>query len=193
MRILVLSPHTDDAQLGAGGSVARWVREGHDVYEMCFSFVETLGDEWRAAMKLLGVREYDHMDIPPRHFPAHRQEILERMVIAAKENWDWVLCPSTYDTHQDHEVIRAEAFRAFKAGTLVGYELPWNCISTSATMFTVLQYEDVVAKRDACKCYKSQVHRSYASPVTITNWASTTGMRFHTKYAEAFEVIRLKV
>ena len=31
MRILVVAPHCDDAELSMGGTVARFVSEGHDV------------------------------------------------------------------------------------------------------------------------------------------------------------------
>ena len=40
-RVLVLSPHTDDGELGAGGTIARFLDEGKDVYYIAFSGCET--------------------------------------------------------------------------------------------------------------------------------------------------------
>lgn len=37
MNVLVLAAHPDDEVLGCGGSIARFVREGHDVRVMCFT------------------------------------------------------------------------------------------------------------------------------------------------------------
>ena len=38
-RALVLSPHTDDAELGCGGTIAKLVEEGWDVHVIYFSAV----------------------------------------------------------------------------------------------------------------------------------------------------------
>lgn len=36
-KVLVLSPHPDDGKLGAGGTIAKFVEEGKDVYYIAFS------------------------------------------------------------------------------------------------------------------------------------------------------------
>ena len=46
-KILVLAPHTDDGEFGCGGSVARVIREGKDVYYAAFSTAEeSVPDPW---------------------------------------------------------------------------------------------------------------------------------------------------
>ena len=35
--ILCLSPHTDDIEIGMGGTVSRLVREGHKIFYIAFS------------------------------------------------------------------------------------------------------------------------------------------------------------
>jgi len=64
-RILVLAPHTDDGEFGCGGSVARFVDEGKEVYYAAFSTAEEsvpepwpkdiLKTEVREATKRLGI------------------------------------------------------------------------------------------------------------------------------------------
>ena len=64
-RVLVLSPHTDDGELGAGGTIARWIGEGKDIYYVAFSTCQkSVPDNWprdilkqecRCAMKTLGI------------------------------------------------------------------------------------------------------------------------------------------
>lgn len=39
--VLVLSPHTDDGELGAGGTIARFLDEGRNVNYIAFSGCET--------------------------------------------------------------------------------------------------------------------------------------------------------
>ena len=39
-KILILAPHTDDGELGCGGSIARFIEEGKDVYYVAFSTAE---------------------------------------------------------------------------------------------------------------------------------------------------------
>lgn len=38
--ILVLAPHTDDGELGCGGSIVRFLEEGKEVYYVAFSTAE---------------------------------------------------------------------------------------------------------------------------------------------------------
>lgn len=39
-KILVLSPHPDDGELGAGGTIARFLEENREVYYIAFSSCE---------------------------------------------------------------------------------------------------------------------------------------------------------
>ena len=39
-QILVLSPHTDDGEIGAGGTIARFVDAGKEIYYVAFSSCE---------------------------------------------------------------------------------------------------------------------------------------------------------
>ncbi|MEO8151003.1 MAG: PIG-L family deacetylase, partial [Bacteroidia bacterium] len=36
-KVLVLAPHTDDGELGCGGSINRKIEEGSEVYYVAFS------------------------------------------------------------------------------------------------------------------------------------------------------------
>ena len=39
-KILVLAPHTDDGELGAGGTIHRFLQEGREVFYVAFSTAE---------------------------------------------------------------------------------------------------------------------------------------------------------
>jgi LmbE family N-acetylglucosaminyl deacetylase len=202
-KVMVLAPHTDDGEIGCGGSIARFAEAGREVYYVAFSSAEEsvpesmardiLKTEVKEATKILGISP-DHLfllNYSVRKFPAHRQEILEDMVRLGKElDPDIVLLPSTNDTHQDHQTISQEGFRAFKRISMIGYELPHNNLSFSTHLFTVLDEEHVNLKIEALNCYRSQAHRAYATADSVMSLAKVRGTQIAVKYAEAFEVVR---
>lgn len=203
-RILVLAPHTDDGELGCGGSMARFVREGKDVFYAAFSLCHTslpeswppgtLREECKNATAHLGVKPQHlfYFDFEVRKFPEKRQEILETMVRLEKDvQPELVLMPSSFDQHQDHCVIYKEGLRAFKKNNLLGYEQPWNQVKASTEFFIKLTEEDVNKKTEALQLYQSQRHRSYMQEDFIKSLARVRGIQAHAAFAEAFEVYRL--
>lgn len=201
--VLVLAPHTDDGEFGCGGAIARFAEEGRQVYYVAFSSAkksvpkgmpaDILKREVRRATKILGIDPHNLilMNYPVREFPTYRQQILEDMIsLRDKLNPDLVLLPSTNDTHQDHQTVSQEGFRAFKKISIIGYEMPYNNMNFSTSMFTVLTEGQMQKKLQALKCYRSQAGRIYVSDDFITGLARVRGTQIGVSYAEAFEVIR---
>jgi LmbE family N-acetylglucosaminyl deacetylase len=201
--ILVLAPHTDDGELGAGGSIAKFVESGDKVFYCAFSIAEEaipdglpkdiLLTEVKEAIKRLGIPSENLMinRFPVRRFREHRQEILDIMAKLKSERiFDLVLMPSLHDVHQDHQVIAEEAIRAFRHTSILSYELPWNNLSFQNTCFIHLQKSQVDKKIFALQGYQSQSHRPYMSAEFIQGLAKTRGVQINAEYAEVFEVIR---
>jgi LmbE family N-acetylglucosaminyl deacetylase len=206
-RVLVLAPHTDDAELGCGGTIARLLRSGVEVHLAAFSTCEDslppgahatqLRDEFMEAMAVFGVPEKNLsvFGFRVRHLSSHRQEVLEEIVKLRKQvDPDVVFLPSGSDLHQDHQVLYSEGIRAFKERTVWGYELPWNHIRFSAQAFVTLERSDLETKWEALKAYKSQLElkRPYFSWEFIEGLARIRGVQVKAEYAEAFEVVRVK-
>jgi N-acetylglucosamine malate deacetylase 1 len=202
-KVLVLAPHTDDGELGCGGSINRKIEEGSEVYYVAFSICtrslpphlapDTLAKEVKVATKILGLQK-DHLilyDFDVRRFKDVRQEILEELVkIKTQINPDLVFVPSPTDIHQDHQVISEEGLRAFKNTSILGYELPWDNVSFNTRCFIKLEDRHVEKKIEALTAYESQKHRTYLNGNFIRSLATTRGVQINTDYAEAFEVIR---
>lgn len=204
-RVLVLAPHTDD-EFGCAGTIARLVRSGAEVRYVALSRCEesvpsgfpedVLETECRSACAALGLRpeQVEVWRFRVRHFPANRQEILERFVQLNREyRPQLVLLPSMDDMHQDHATVAAEGFRAFKHSTLLGYELPQNIISFENSAFIALSEEDFATKVKALSAYESQAFRPYATEEFLRGLALVRGVQAASRLAEAFEVIRLIV
>lgn len=192
---LVLSPHTDDGELGAGATIARFIEEGVKFLYLAFSAQhEQLRDECLQSLKIIGVDEKDVtiLDIPRRYFPKNRQKILQILYdIHKKENFDLVLTPSTKDLHQDHQVVTREALRIFKESTILGYELPWNHIDFTENCFVAIEESHLNKKLDALAQYVSQHKHHYFSPQYVRSLAITRGGQIAMPYAESFELIKL--
>lgn len=202
-KILVLAPHTDDGELGCGGTIARMLEEGKNVYYVAFSTCkesvpdglpeDTLKKELHIAMHTLGLKNENVivLDFPVRNFFSKRQEILDSMInINRKIQPDIIFSPSRHDIHQDHHVIAEEAMRAFKKKTLFAYEVPWNNFTFNNQTYVILDEKHIQKKIDAISCYKSQVGRDYTSEEFTRGQARFHGVQVGKQYAEIFEAVR---
>jgi LmbE family N-acetylglucosaminyl deacetylase len=203
-RVLVLAPHTDDGELGAGGMIVKLINSGATVYYAAFSTAEQsvptgfpkdiLKTEVRNATRKLGIKEENLLiySYEVRKLNYVRQEILEELTRVKNQlNPDLVLVPSLNDIHQDHSTIAQEGLRAFKQKTILGYELIWNNLDFRTSCFVKLERAHIQQKCDALKEYTSQRHRDYISEEFIFSLAKVRGVQIGCEFAEAFEVIRL--
>jgi len=202
-KVFILAPHTDDGELGAGGTIARLIEYGAEVYYFAFSTAEEsvpkghpkdiLRTEVINATKKLGIKKENVIiyNYTVRKLNYARQEILEDLVKYKKKIFpDLVLIPSAHDIHQDHSTIAQEGLRAFKTCTILGYELIWNNLTFNTTSFIKLEEKHIQCKCNALKEYKSQEGRPYMSEDFIYSLAKTRGVQIGTKYAESYEVVR---
>ncbi|MBR0314187.1 MAG: PIG-L family deacetylase [Bacteroidales bacterium] len=202
--ILVLAPHTDDGELGLGGTISRFIAEGKKVTYVAFSTAEAsvppgfpsdiLKTEVRNSTTVLGVAQENLIvhNYQVRKLNYARQEILEDLIKLKKANsFDLVFMPSLHDIHQDHTTIAQEGLRAFKNITILGYELIWNNLQFNTQCFVKLEKKHVENKIRALKEYHSQGKRDYLSEDFIFSLARSRGVQAGCEYAEAFEVVRL--
>ncbi|MCB0280679.1 MAG: PIG-L family deacetylase, partial [Calditrichaeota bacterium] len=165
-RALILAPHTDDGEFGCGGTIAKYIDQGHDVYYAAFSACkqsvlpdfpeDILVTEVKNATKTLGIKS-DHLilfDFEVRTFNYYRQEILQKIIEIRNEiKPDIVFMPSVNDIHQDHHTIANEGIRAFKFSTIMCYEVPWNNFTFNTSSFIYLSENHIEAKINALKEY----------------------------------------
>lgn len=202
-RVLVLAPHTDDGEFGCGGTIAKFIQEGSEVYYAAFSACQQsvlpqfpsdiLITEVKEATAVLGIPKENLIlfDYDVRTFGYHRQEILDDLIrLRADIKPELILMPDLEDVHQDHGTIATEGLRAFKFSSILSYELPWNNLSFTTSSFVHLDETHIQKKVNALKAYKSQEHRSYSDENFIRSVARTRGVQIGTNYAEAFHVVR---
>jgi len=122
VQVLVITPHPDDAEFGAAGTVARWVAEGKTViYAVCTNGDKGTEDrnvkseelamirkqEQIAAAKVLGVKEVIFLDYPDQTLedtPEFRKEIVRLIRTYSPET---VITADPYRRfiwHRDHRI-----------------------------------------------------------------------------------------
>jgi LmbE family N-acetylglucosaminyl deacetylase len=120
--IMVVSPHPDDAEYGAAGTVARWVREGRRaIYVVCTKgdkgtsdvnmdpaqLAETRKQEQRAAAEVLGVSDVIFLGLPDQGLedtPEFRKRIV-RLIRQYRPNTIVTADPyRRYIWHRDHRI-----------------------------------------------------------------------------------------
>ena len=193
--VLFLGAHPDD-EMGCAGLLFELSTRGSRVDFVTFSQCDDLNgpeliDERKEALLVLGITGSVIYDFPNRRLPEHRAEILgvldDRRLGEAP---DLVLCPTTFDAHQDHATVAIEARRAFKDTTVLGYELPLNSFNGILSGYVGLSSDAMDAKQMHVAAYRSQRAKPYMNPTYIEGLARVRGVQSGHRWAEAFEVIR---
>ena len=121
-QVMVVTPHPDDAEFGAAGTVARWVQEGKSfVYVVCSSGEKGTSDrtikpeelavireqEQLAAAKVLGVKEVVFLRHPDQGFedtPEFRKDIVRQIRKYRPETIFTADPYRRYLWHRDHRI-----------------------------------------------------------------------------------------
>jgi len=121
-QVMIVTPHPDDAEFGAAGTVARWTGEGVDVvYVVCTNgdkgtsntnltpeeLTPIREEEQLAAAKLLGVKEVvflHHPDQGLEDTPEFRKEIVRLIRIYKPETVVTADPYRRYVWHRDHRI-----------------------------------------------------------------------------------------
>ncbi|HLF65778.1 MAG TPA: PIG-L deacetylase family protein [Saprospiraceae bacterium] len=202
-KILVLAPHTDDGELGCGGTIVKMLREGHQVFYVAFSTADDsvpegfpknqLELEVKQATGILGIPEENLIIYyyAVRKLNYVRQEVLEALIkLRDTIRPELVILPSSKDVHQDHLTVYHEGVRAFKFCSMLGYELIWNNLGFETDCFIEIDKEDLHGKMRALDAYVTQRGKNYMNPDFIRSLAVVRGTQIGVPFAEAFEVIR---
>jgi bacillithiol biosynthesis deacetylase BshB1 len=206
--ILIVAPHPDDAELGMGGTLAKFVKQGHRVHllDMTNGEPTPLGDvatraaESAAAGRILGVersclglvnRQVVH-DLPSRHK-------LAAAIRAHRPNW--LFLPYPVDAHPDHVAVTKIGEDARFDAKLTKTDIPgepWHpkriiyyfCTHlrlSIAPSFCIDISDTMDQKVAAMLAYESQFVRNNSPvPEMVRTMAGYFGGRIGTAYAEPF-------
>lgn len=202
--IIAFGAHPDDIEIGMAGTVAKFTGMGYDVKLVIAtlpSFVKTDTKEQRKkesimSAKVMGCNTPEFLDLSPEEITFNRAFVSQVNEIIHRHDPDAIFTQWIGDTHQDHRMLtRAVIAAARDLNNLFMYEttIPGG-ISENA--FRPQLYVDISEaldiKRNALDCFDSQKIR--CGPLWIdalVGRCSYRGYQMNTKYAEAFEVVKV--
>jgi LmbE family N-acetylglucosaminyl deacetylase len=202
--VLALGAHPDDIEIGMGGTVAKLAGMGYDVNLVIATlpnFVETDTKEERKkestiSAKVMGCKTPQFLDLSPEEIIFNRKFVTQIDRIIRNYNPDAIFTQWIGDSHQDHQALTKAVIAAARdSNNVFMYEttIPGGI---SETAFRPQLYVDVTetldSKRNALDCFDSQKIRcGHLWVDAIVGRCSYRGYQINTKYAEAFEVIKV--
>lgn len=216
-RMLVIAPHPDDEVLGVGGTIARAVAEGDDVYVVLVTraspdhfdpdLIRRGREEAVRAHRFLGVRETVALDIPAAAVDTvpHREVNAQLREVLQGIEPDEVYLPFVGDMHLDHQLVfqsslvaarpnsryRPRAIYAYETLSETNWNAPYLAPAFQPNVF--VDVTDYIEKKiEAMRMYASQIkpfpHERSAEALRAL--ATLRGVTVGVRAAEAFVQIR---
>ena len=219
-RILVVAAHPDDEIIGAGGTVARFTKEGHEAYVLILGegvtsrfekkqntkkLLDNLRQQARKANKIIGVKEVYFCSFPDNSFDSvPLLKIVKSIeIIKNKIRPSIVFTHFREDLNIDHQITYKAVLAAFRPLPRCGTRKIYSFEILSSTewaypiKFSPNVFFDISETLDlkirAMKQYAGEL-REFPHPRSIEGIklnAKVWGMKAGLKYAEAFELVRM--
>ena len=204
LRILCVGAHSDDIEIGCGGTVLRLLAErpGSTVDWVVLSASPEREREARASAQdfLVGAAgsqvwvEHFQESFFPAHWTAIKQ-FLETVRRATEP--DLILCHRQHDRHQDHRVVAELAWNTFRNHLIWEYEIPkYEGDLGQPNLFVPLSAAQAERKVQLLmEHFATQAQRSWFRPDTFHGLMSIRGVECAAKdgRAEAFHAAKLVV
>lgn len=205
MKILVIGAHADDPEVSMGGTIAKFIAEGHEVRLLvCIIPCEDRDGEriekakrtrWQYqenSAAILGA-SVKVLDMDPYTFGFNRDLVkaIDKEIVKFKPNciftqWD-------HDSHQDHKAVSHATFAAARKNNisvLMYEQLTLGGITPDSFKSHIyVDITDTIEKKiDSVKCYKFLKEKDIEA---ICSLARFRGNQVGVDYAECFEVCKV--
>jgi LmbE family N-acetylglucosaminyl deacetylase len=184
MRVLAVGAHPDDLELLCAGTLARWVREGHEVYMAHLTsgdkggrqsreeLARIRGDEANASAAVIGATALgtEWGDLEVYESRPFRDRVMDFIRQARP---DLIVTHAPNDYHPDHRVASTLVFDAAYCSTIPNYPSPaglephavrapiWYMDTVAGIGFAPQEYVDVTdtieIKQRMLSCHQSQL------------------------------------
>lgn len=216
--ILVFSAHSDDLQIGVGGSIAKYAEEGHRIISIIFTSGEG-SSPWikgdvikeeriREAIKIdqfLGCEKTLFLSIKDKDLFGglkhkglvnfvNNKTVIEKVAnVIKKYNPDKIFTHSKSDPHEDHRCANEIVFKALaqtnSKASVFAFEV-WNVLNENHPRMYVDVSKTFKKKLEAMKMFKSQKMSIYALFIQVILRAFFSGFHAKCRFAERFYKIR---
>lgn len=199
MRILAFGAHPDDIEIGAGGTLAKYARGGHDVQMVVTTIPnkrEVRGPECHAAATVLGAG-LTMLDLPPDLVKNDRSLVKQLDAIIGDHRPDVILTHWHHDSHQDHQALSLAVLAACRKNkcSVYMYEqtIPGGIVPFPFQAHVFIDISTTIdIKIDSIRSHQSQVEANgdwweYGVRGRAANW----GYMINTEFAEAFSCVKV--
>ena len=199
MNVVAVGAHPDDIEIGAGGSIALHRARGDSVRFLVLTRGQKLSSpnqresESRKAADVLSVDDVHFLGYEDTKVP-YDDEIVERIDDHCGEvDADRVYIHTEEDTHQDHRRAALSSIAATRnTPEVLAFESPSTRSSFDPQYYNSLSEGFLERKIEAIKSHESQQEKKYLEAEAMKGLARFRGRQSNTRYAEAFEVVRIK-
>ena len=202
MKIAVFAAHPDDETLGAGGTIARLAKEGHEI-TVVIAAIRHLEKECRQVCEMLGVKTLLFKQFPDQMFETEYRHIQITIEAALKDiEPEVVYTHHPGDLNLDHQIIAKTVLTACRpkpgcsVKDLYQFEVPsstdWSFGYTFQPNVFVDISEWLSLKQNAMEIYQGEV-QPYPHPRSrrsLSNIAGRWGNMVGLNHAEAFQLVR---
>lgn len=210
-KVLVVAAHPDDELLGVGGTVARHVRAGDEVYSVIACEGESLryhkdvgqAEAIKKAAEILGVRKVFHLKFPDQRLDTYTLvDIISPLESISNEiKPSIVYCQWGGDVNRDHKILFEAATVAFRPlDKWLEEFLTFYTVSSTEWAYprdfvpdTWVDITETMAKKaEAFRAYQSEI-REYPHPRSeraLENAARFFGNQCMMDAAEVFMTVR---
>jgi LmbE family N-acetylglucosaminyl deacetylase len=204
LSVLCLGAHSDDIEIGAGGTLLSWIASGIQlsVHWCVLSAIDERKAEAEASARafLAHAQEakIELADFRDSFFPYQGFE-LKQWFIALKSRVapDVIFTHRRDDAHQDHREISRLTWNAFRDHLILEYEIPkWDGDLSQPNGYVALETKVLERKIDLLmNFFGSQRSKDWFDPETFRGLARLRGIecRAADGYAEAFTIRKIRL
>ncbi|NPU68230.1 PIG-L family deacetylase [Bradyrhizobium sp. 83012] len=204
LSVLCLGAHSDDIEIGAGGTLLTWLDQGVrlDVHWCVLSGNGERGTEAKASaddfLAEAAGRSLEIMNFRDGFFPEQGEEIKAWFeALKGRIEPDVILAHRRDDAHQDHRQVNRLVWNTFRDHLVLEYEIPkWDGDLGRPNVY--MPVPEIVMKRKVALLmshFGSQRSKQWFDPETFMGLARLRGMecRAPERYAEAFVTRKLSL
>ena len=204
LSVLCLGAHSDDIEIGAGGTLLSWLDQGIrlDVHWCVLSGVDERGSEARASaddfLAEAAGRTIEIGTFRDGFFPEQGEQIkLWFEQLKSRINPDVILAHRGDDAHQDHRQVSRLVWNTFRDHLILEYEIPkWDGDMARPNVYMPVSASLMKRKVELLMAhFGSQRSKQWFDPETFYGLARLRGMecRASERYAEAFVARKLSL
>lgn len=202
LSVLCLGAHSDDIEIGAGGTILSWLEQGIelDVHWCVLSGVDERETEARTSADDFLATATGHkieiMNFRDGFFPEQGEQLKVWFEsLKARVNPNVILAHRRDDAHQDHRQVNRLVWNTFRDHLVLEYEIPkWDGDLGRPNFYMPLSASVMKRKVDLLMThFGSQRSKQWFDPETFLGLARLRGMecRADEHYAEAFVARKL--